>query len=42
VFTTNGRAAISGFSKADARLDRASGIGLTDRDEWLVHDIRRV
>ncbi len=41
VFTTNGRAAISGFSKAKARLDRASGVGLTDRDEWRVHDIRR-
>jgi integrase len=41
VFTTSGRAAISGFSKAKARLDRASRIGLTDRDEWRVHDIRR-
>jgi integrase len=41
VFTTTGRAAISGFSKAKARLDRASGVGLTDRDEWRVHDIRR-
>jgi integrase len=41
VFTTNGRAAISGFSKAKARLDRASGIGLTDRDEWRLHDLRR-
>jgi integrase len=41
VFTTNGRSSISGFSKAKARLDRASGVGLTDRDEWRVHDIRR-
>src|SRR5262249_42140187 len=41
VFTTNGRAPISGFSKAKLRLDRASGVGLTDRDEWRVHDIRR-
>jgi hypothetical protein len=41
VFTTNGRAAISGFSKAKARLDRASGVGLTERDGWRVHDIRR-
>ncbi len=41
VFTTNGRAAISGFSKAKARLDRASGVGLSDRDEWRIHDIRR-
>jgi integrase len=41
VFTTNGQAAISGFSKAKARLDRAAGVGLADRDEWRVHDIRR-
>jgi integrase len=41
VFTTNGRAAISGFSKAKARLDDVSGVGLTERDEWRVHDIRR-
>jgi integrase len=41
VLTTNGRTAISGFSKAKARLDCASGIGLSDRDEWRVHDIRR-
>ena len=41
VFSTNGRSSISGFSKAKARLDRDSGIGLTDRDEWRVHDIRR-
>jgi integrase len=41
VLTTTGSAPISGFSKAKARLDRASGVGLTDRDEWRVHDIRR-
>jgi integrase len=41
VFTTNGRTPISGFSKAKLRLDRASGVGLADRDEWRVHDIRR-
>jgi len=41
VFTTNGQASISGFSKAKARLDRASGVGLTERDEWRVHDLRR-
>jgi integrase len=41
VFTTTGNAAISGFSKAKARLNRASGVGLSDRDEWRVHDIRR-
>jgi integrase len=41
VFTTNGRTPISGFSKAKARLDHASGVGLIERDEWRVHDIRR-
>jgi integrase len=41
VFTTNGRRSISGFSKAKARLDRASGVGLTEPDEWRVHDLRR-
>jgi integrase len=41
VFTTNGQTAINGFSKAKARLDRASGVGLADRDKWRVHDIRR-
>jgi integrase len=41
VFTTNGQTPISGFSKAKLRLDNASGVGLTGRDEWRVHDIRR-
>jgi integrase len=41
VFTTTGSAPISGFSKAKARLDRASGVGLSDRDGWRVHDLRR-
>jgi integrase len=41
VFTTNGWSPISGFSKAKLRLDSASGVGLTERDEWRVHDIRR-
>jgi integrase len=40
-FTTNGRTAISGFSRAKLRLDRVSGVGLTDRDEWRLHDLRR-
>jgi integrase len=41
VFSTNGRTPISGFSKAKLRLDHASGVGLTERDEWRLHDIRR-
>ncbi len=41
VFTTNGQTPISGFSKAKLRLDRDSGVGLTERDDWRVHDIRR-
>jgi integrase len=41
VFTSNGQTAISGFSKAKLRLNNASGVGLTERDEWRVHDIRR-
>jgi integrase len=41
VFSTNERTAISGFSKAKARLDRGSGVGLSDRDGWRLHDIRR-
>ena len=36
-----GRTAISGFSKAKARLDRASGVGLSGRDEWRGIDVRR-
>jgi integrase len=41
VFTTNGRSPISGFSKAKARLDRAARVGLDNRDEWRMHDVRR-
>jgi integrase len=36
VFTTNGRTAISGFSRLKARFDAACGV----RD-WRIHDLRR-
>jgi integrase len=36
VFTTTGRTAVSGFSKAKARLDALSGVS-----EWRLHDLRR-
>ena len=36
VFTTSGRAPVSGFAKAKERLDRLSGV----RD-WRLHDCRR-
>ena len=36
VFTTNGRTPISGFSKAKAALDAASGV-----TGWTIHDLRR-
>ena len=36
VFTTTGKSAVSGFSKAKARLDR-----LSDVAEWRLHDLRR-
>lgn len=41
VFSTNGTSPISGFSKAKARLDKASKVGLSEADEWRIHDIRR-
>jgi integrase len=36
VFTTTGRSAISGFSRAKARLDELSGVS-----DWRLHDARR-
>ncbi len=36
VFSTTGRTAVSGFTKAKAALDRASGV-----TGWRLHDIRR-
>jgi integrase len=36
VFTTNGRTAISGFSRLKARFDAACGVS-----GWRVHDLRR-
>jgi integrase len=36
VFSTTGRAAVSGFTKAKAALDRASGV-----TDWRLHDVRR-
>jgi integrase len=36
VFTTNGRAPFSGFSKSKKRLNELSGV-----TEWTLHDIRR-
>jgi len=46
VFTTRGDRAISGYSKAKARLDRVvalgrSEAGLPDLDPWTIHDLRR-
>ena len=37
VFTTNGKTAVSGFSKAKARL----GLALPDAPHWTFHDLRR-
>ncbi|EDM72849.1 site-specific recombinase, phage integrase family protein [Roseobacter sp. AzwK-3b] len=36
VFTTTGTSAVSGFSKAKARLDQLSAV-----NEWRLHDLRR-
>jgi integrase len=36
VFTTTGRSPISGFSKAKAAIDKASGV-----TGWRLHDLRR-
>jgi integrase len=36
IFTTSGRAPISGFSKFKADLDQASGVS-----DWTLHDLRR-
>ncbi len=36
VFTTTGETAVSGWSKAKATLDAASGVA-----DWRLHDIRR-
>jgi integrase len=43
VFSTNGKTAVSGFSKAKARLDKliaedTGGLGISD---WRLHDFRR-
>jgi integrase len=37
VFTTNGKTAVSGFSRAKARIDAA----LPDVPQWILHDLRR-
>ena len=41
IFTTNGRTAVSGFSRAKERLDvlMASEAGTTP--PWILHDLRR-
>jgi integrase len=39
IFTTNGKTAVSGFSKMRTRL--AAAIGDTVADDWRLHDIRR-
>jgi integrase len=36
IFTTTGSTPISGFSKAKAMLDKASGVS-----GWTIHDLRR-
>ena len=36
VFTTNGKTAVSGWSRAKSRLDELSGVS-----DWRVHDLRR-
>lgn len=36
LFSTTGRTAVSGFSRAKGRLDRCSGVS-----DWTVHDLRR-
>lgn len=36
VFTTNGKTAVSGYSRAKARLDELSGVS-----DWRLHDLRR-
>jgi len=36
VFTTNGRTAISGFSRLKARFDKQCGVS-----DWRIHDLRR-
>ena len=38
VFTSNGRTAVSGFSKAKDRIDAALGEGVP---AWVLHDLRR-
>jgi len=37
VFTTNGKTAVSGFSRAKARID----VALPDVPPWTLHDLRR-
>jgi integrase len=43
IFTTNGRTAVSGFSRAKARIDRliANMNGGEPLTSWVLHDIRR-
>jgi integrase len=41
VFTMTGTKAITGFNKPKHRIDAASGVGLTDEDAWVAHDLRR-
>ena len=36
VFTTNARTAVSGWSRAKAKLDELSGV-----TDWRIHDLRR-
>ena len=36
LFTTNGKTAVSGFSKVKKRLDIISGVS-----DWRYHDLRR-
>jgi integrase len=42
IFTTNGRTAVSGFSRAKERLDAlmTKSIG-QEVDPWILHDLRR-
>jgi len=36
VFTTNGKTAVSGWSRAKSKLDELSGVS-----DWRIHDLRR-
>jgi integrase len=42
VFSSSyGVTAFNSFGKGKLRLNAASGVGLTDQDGWVVHDLRR-